>query len=422
MKKPSIWIPALAMLLAACAQGLVEPPTPFSATETPIPPTREQPTIEASPVPADTATPPEPTPTERVALLAQPVLEPHLETGRPVVIDHIWMDSAMEGWAIGSHPDADPAPSIHVLTTIDGGQTWIEVTPPEDNTLMSNIGGMYSSGSNAWVIYLGTDRVWRTTDGGATWTASEAGYSVGQFSTFQFTDLDHGWMLQEVESGLGSQLVALFRTEDGEDTWQEIINPYDSEDLQSCIKTGLSFSETAIGWATYDCQGNYVEPFLDITADGGKSWAEGQLPVPEGAAQSTDQGWCYSSSPRLTAESSGSLLVTCVVDEGSGVKERSHLYQTNDAGKTWEIRDYPGGEPHFFNDGTILALARDQYRSTDGGESWVKVKTVSWDGQYSFVDPNTGWAVARNEDETALVSTTNGGRSWVIVRPTISVD
>jgi photosystem II stability/assembly factor-like uncharacterized protein len=413
-------VPALAIFLAACVPGIVEPPTPFSAAETVTLPTPEQPTIEASPIPEQSAEPPEPTATARVARPSQPVPEPHLEQGQPVVIDQIWMDSATDGWAIGSHPDAVPAPSIHVLRTRDGGQTWAEVTPPEDSTFMSDIGGMVSSGSNAWLIYLGTDRIWRTVDGGATWTASEAGYPMGQLSSFDFTDSEHGWMLREVESGFGSQLVALFRTIDGGDTWQEIINPYESEDLQSCRKTGISFFGTDTGWVTYDCEGSYLEAFLDVSDDAGQSWMEGQLPLPKGAAESTDQGWCSSSSPRLTGEISGSLIVTCMVEQGSGLTRSSYLYQTEDAGSTWVIHEYPGGEPHYFSDGTILALGRDQYLSTDGGERWAKIKTVNWDGQYSFVDPSTGWAVAKSDDEIALVVTSNGGRTWEIIEPLIA--
>ena len=417
-----IWFPAIAVTLAACVPGIVEPPTPFSAAETPIPTASDQPTIEASVVPENSATPPEPTATERVALPAQQVLEPRLEAGQPVVIDQIWMDSATEGWAIGSHPDADPAPSVHVLRTSDGGRNWLEVTPPEDSTLMTDIGGMHSSGSNAWVIYLGTDRVWRTTDGGVTWIASEAGYPIGQFSIFEFTDEQHGWMLQEVESGFGSQLVSLFRTIDGGDIWQEIINPYENEDLQSCRKSGMSFTGTNTGWVTYDCEGTYLEAFLDISDDAGQSWIEGQLPLPEGAAQSTEQGWCSSSSPNLVTESLGSVVVTCVVDDGSVRSESAYLYLTEDAGESWEIREFPGGQPLFFNDGKILALGRDQYLSTDGGGIWTKIKIVSWDGQYSFVDSDTGWAVAISDDEIALVATSDGGRSWEIIEPLIASD
>jgi len=414
------WMAALFMLTSACVPGIVEPPTPFSASETGDPPTREQPTVTSTAVAEESASPPEPNATERVALPARPVLEPRLEAGQPVVIKQIRMDSAADGWAIGEHPDPQLGLPIHVLTTADGGETWREVTPPEDPTLLSEVGGFYSAGSRAWVIYLGTDRVWRTTDGGASWTASEAGYAMGQYSALEFTGPQQGWMLQEVESGMGSQLVALFRTTDGGDTWREIIDPYDSEDLQSCRKTGMSFFGTETGWTTYNCDGTYLEAFLDVSGDAGDSWDEGRLPLPEGAAESTDQGWCYSGSPRPNSERSGSLIVTCVVAESSTLAETSYLYRTQDAGASWEMLDYPGGELQFFAEGTMLALGTDQYRSTDGGANWTKIKSVIWDGDYSFVNSTTGWAVARNEDEIALVRTTDGAATWEIIEPRIA--
>ena len=414
------WIAALFLLTSACVPGIVEPPTPFSAFETQNPPTREQPTVASTAVAEESASPPEPSATERVALPARPVLEPRLEAGQPVVIKQIRMDSATDGWAIGEHPDPQLALPIHVLTTADGGETWREVTPPEDPALLFEVGGFYSAGPRAWVIYLGTDRVWRTTDGGATWIASEAGYPMGQYSTLEFTGPEQGWMLQEVESGMGSQLVALFRTTDGGDTWQEIIDPYDSEDLQSCRKTGISFFGMETGWTTYNCDGTYLEAFLDVSRDAGESWDEGRLPLPEGAAGSTDQGWCYSGSPRPSSERSGTLIVTCVVANGSTVAETTYLYKTQDAGASWEMLDYPGGKLQFFAEGTMLALGTDQYRSTDGGANWTKIKSVTWDGDYSFVNSTTGWAVARNEDEIALVRTTDGAATWEIIEPRIA--
>ncbi len=50
----------------------------------------------------------------------------------------------------------------------------------------------------------------------------------------------------------------------------------------------------------------------------------------------------------------------------------------------------------------------------------MKIKSVTWDGDYSFVNPTTGWAVARNEDEIALVNTTDGAATWEIIDPRIA--
>ena len=54
-----------------------------------------------------------------------------------------------------------------------------------------------------------------------------------------------------------------------------------------------------------------------------------------------------------------------------------------------------------------------------GGISWVAVKNVNWDGQFSFIDSENGWAVARNLDDIALVYSTDGGQNWKIIEPTM---
>ena len=51
-----------------------------------------------------------------------------------------------------------------------------------------------------------------------------------------------------------------------------------------------------------------------------------------------------------------------------------------------------------------------------------QVQGVSWDGQFSFVSQQLGWAVARSETEIALVKTENGGESWSIIEPKISFE
>jgi len=51
--------------------------------------------------------------------------------------------------------------------------------------------------------------------------------------------------------------------------------------------------------------------------------------------------------------------------------------------------------------------------------SWVKIKTVNWDGQFSFVNQKFGWAVAIANDSIALVFTQDGGRTWQLIEPTI---
>ena len=44
---------------------------------------------------------------------------------------------------------------------------------------------------------------------------------------------------------------------------------------------------------------------------------------------------------------------------------------------------------------------------------------VTWDGQFSFVDPDFGWAVARAEEELALVLSDDRGQTWQMIEPVV---
>ena len=74
----------------------------------------------------------------------------------------------------------------------------------------------------------------------------------------------------------------------------------------------------------------------------------------------------------------------------------------------------------FFDPQNGLLLGRDIYRTADGGRHWEYVKSVNWDGQFTFIDSQIGWAVARADDQVALVKTSNGGETWSIIQPVIA--
>ena len=71
----------------------------------------------------------------------------------------------------------------------------------------------------------------------------------------------------------------------------------------------------------------------------------------------------------------------------------------------------------FVNETDGMLFGREMFRTTDAGVTWIPINTVNWDGEFSFVDPWLGWAIARNEDERALVYTEDGGETWQILDP-----
>jgi hypothetical protein len=57
------------------------------------------------------------------------------------------------------------------------------------------------------------------------------------------------------------------------------------------------------------------------------------------------------------------------------------------------------------------------YQTGDGGKTWEPRATVYWSGQFSFVSPLVGWAVATSGDQVALVKTIDGGQMWKVLEP-----
>jgi photosystem II stability/assembly factor-like uncharacterized protein len=63
------------------------------------------------------------------------------------------------------------------------------------------------------------------------------------------------------------------------------------------------------------------------------------------------------------------------------------------------------------------AFGREIHGTPDEGKTWSLIKTVSWDGEFDFVTLESGWAVARDGEEIALVRTEDGGATWQLLEP-----
>ena len=418
-----MWLCGLALGLASCT-FTVPPP---SATPSPSETVAVSPTSSSTPSPI----PPPPTARPPTATYSAPPIPP-LSPGQELTLSHIWMADSSQGWAVGG----DTADTTdHILRTLDGGQTWTDVTPPEprpEEGQAKTAVGAFIDADTGWVIYayrefhiIPSGIVWMTHDGGESWTAS-APLPVGQLfeffspSNLTFIDPDHGWVMVHAGAGMMHDYLSLYRTVDGGRTWDEVVAA-GGDQIQVCPKTGLAFSDPDYGWVTRDCGGVIDGASVDVSSDGGRHWDTLQLPAPGSQPHLFDSGAsaCAVASPWLFAQGEGALSVRCVSGP-SPADVHAFVYRTADAGASWQALAYPGGELLFFDDQTALALSRSIAITSDGGMHWTPVKTVNWDGQFSFVDQSLGWAVATNQGQVALVSTSDGGRSWQEIHPAVA--
>ncbi len=343
---------------------------------------------------------------------------PHYAAGMDLKITLIGMTEATTGWAIGQKKgDSD-----HILKTEDGGETWWDVTPAEKVPLSGEVihaEAFFLDESTAWVSYKPYEIVWRTTDAGITWLPARVPMAGNLGATLRFLDADTGWMMKYLDAGMNHVYSALFRTTSGGQYWEKVFDPYSDGGVQSFSKTGMVFADINTGWITRDPQGVQPGAFVDSTADGGFTWDEVDVAPPASEPEKFDQEFCGMFSPELFSNTSGALIVTCRRYDNDEKITTHFLALTSNLGATWTLYDYPGGDLRFLNQNLAYALGRDIYKSTDGGKSWTKVKGVNWDGQFSLVNENLAWAVARAEEEIALVHTTDGGGTFSEIKPQV---
>lgn len=423
-----IWV----VSLAGCIPGATQTLTPtLVATASPTSSITPSPT----PIPSDTPLPPTPIPAASPSPTPSPSVPTlaHFQAGQEITITAIRMLAPTEGWAIGGLAD----PGDHVLKTYDGGQTWVDVTPPESAPAAGERKaalGYFMDLNTAWVTYYmisdrqtATTVVWRTDDSGQTWSPSQPldlsdlSQELYQPSHLQFVDNQNGWLLAHVGAGMSHDYVVLFRSADGGLTWTRLLDPYTDGGIQGCWKNGLRFTDPQNGWLTGTCGGVAPGVLLFHSPDAGSTWQQVDLPAPREKPNlfSEIEFACGSHDPTFLTPQTGYIAVSCENLGQTPPTTEHYLYFTQDGGTTWTYTPYPGGSLIFIDPSLGLALGREVYRTQEGGRNWIKVKSVAWDGQFSFVNAQLGWAVARSGEQIALVTTQNGGQTWAELHPRV---
>lgn len=415
---------SLFLLLACSAPSAVTltvaPPATTSA------PTTVPPTETAISPPTETPIPGQPPIGATIALLS---------AGQEIKLTFIHMLDESQGWSIGGLNGA----SDHVFHTADGALTWKDITPPElaptDPQTNKKAIGFFMDTRTAWLAFstgvlAATDQpgIWYTKDGGASWQYSALtepalrmeGYSP---SDLFFVDAQHGWMMVHVGAGMNHDYFVLLATADGGDTWQTLITPQGDTAIttQGCYKNALVFVTPKDGWMSVDCHGVVPVPYIFQSHDGGQSWESVDLPAPPSLPDIFNQGYCGPSDPILFSSTSGDLVLNCMQYNKDNVSTpKSFLYETTNSGASWKTYPYPGGPLQFADSSTAFALSRSLQRSDDAGHTWVAVKSVNWDGQFSFINAQTAWVVATDNGQAALVKTVDGGQTWQEIKPKVA--
>ncbi|MDC8002552.1 YCF48-related protein [Aureisphaera galaxeae] len=118
---------------------------------------------------------------------------------------------------------ANGNPSASLLKTIDGGQTWVDIT----NSLPNNVPGIcgismvdentiYITG-----VFFGSAYVMKSTDQGQSWSYASLASLCNGLVDIHFVDENNGFAVGQSAQGTGLRAI-IIGTTDGGDTWNEL--------------------------------------------------------------------------------------------------------------------------------------------------------------------------------------------------------
>ncbi len=316
-----------------------------------------------------------------------------------------------------------------IWETKNAGLTW---HPIFDEEHVASIGAMEAAPSDPKIIYVGTGDVsdvgqaanqgqgmYKSTDGGKTWE------NIGLTDTRHIGDI---WVDPHdpnivLVAALGHTYAknpdrGVFKTTDGGKTWTKVLY---KDDVTGAINLAFDPVNPQVGfaalWKHYVPLGNSLEAIIG-NSDGGSIY------------KTTDGGntWTPASTTGLPSKNVGRIGLA-VAPGGKRVyaivaaRPGGGLYRSDDGGKTWKkITDDSRiqGNGYFgrvyldpTNPNIVYVMQTSMYRSTDAGRKFISFKGAPGgdDNHVLWIDPaNTNWMVM-GSDQGGTVSL-DGGKSW----------
>ena len=340
--------------------------------------------------------------------------------------------------------------------TTDGGLHWQYVPPPTPPNQTKGGNSTYILDvDHAWVTVATGDVallnatnlvIFRTADGGQTWSQGKVPLSgvVNSSAALGFIDATHGWLVtdsggQSLDKSNRSTVNqplsrAIYATVDGGATWSRLVSAHEGDGSAlgtlglGCSMSGLTFTNSDLGWLTWDCNRGIASPRSQLEAslvatsrDGGRSWRAVDLP-----SFPTSTDYICGAQPPVFTSSQGVLPVNC---GGIGHPGFTAVYATSDTGRSWTFRKLPfwSQQLDFVDASTGWAFSSagvDLYRTTDAGSSWTVVKRFASEQKADglmFFDSKTGFVLTsryapdRNSGYSTMWKTADGGKTWSVM-------
>ena len=320
----------------------------------------------------------------------------------PLVVLAAQFDSPRSGW-IALRSGLGPLAPAGIYRTRDGGQTWAPLPVPVKTP--SAAGLQFLDARHGFLLMVrdesaGRASLYTTDDGGDSWIARRLPAAQAGEETVFFSDPAHGF---EVFHPAGVPDARVFRTADGGASW----TPATLRGLPAgVVVQGPVFIDAARGFAVVDAVSGLR---IYRTLDGGESWTLAATPLDGFAAvPQSIQVLAFGNSVLLPV---GSALIVSrdggrtfpdyhPLPAGAGVEGRVACLDALHCRAAYD-RVFASSEDGGASWRTLAPRLPGQLQLA---------------GQVMPVDPLTAWAVAIGGEGQKLVRTADGGVSWTEVR------
>ena len=325
--------------------------------------------------------------------------------------------NSLEGWGVTE---------TQIVRTNDGGITWYNVTPPNVTEAGYNVDIFVLNNESVWIHlpsfenYPNSGFLYRTADGGLTWTLSNTPFSRVRIKLF---DPANGWALADLGVGAGSNAVAVYQTLDGGNEWQQkfINDPNNANASDSLPLGGLKYGIASPNMDSAWIYGIVYSPgsaYLYRTDNTGYLWNPVSIPLPTGA----DESELTIEQVRFFTPNNAFLAMRLTSDSVNLA-----VYTSGDDGSTWSLTPTlipNGGTADFLSaEEAVIYNGSQFYVTRDAARTWSIVPPdIDFSDTFlamDFVDPSTGWLITVDPttNHRSLYKTGDGGATWFPVVP-----